>query len=153
MGLLELILCVTGILLTFAAVWRVASLGVDVENFSREFRQDAARLLELRYREGAYRRLQAVQRITETAVDSGTTTVRGVHKSIAEIPFGVLESIPEARETAKIVRETHDMISDIVYSSILGVNKVVGEYTRKTLDQRAGKSKEPHDDDDDDDEK
>ena len=59
--------------------------------------------------------------------------MRTIHKGIAAIPFGILEAIPVTRHTTKVVRGTHDLISDAVYGSISIVNKTSGKVIRKGI--------------------
>jgi len=140
MSPIELLLYLVCLSLTVVAAWHSITLGKDINKFSQQLRQDSCRLLELRYREGAYHRLQSLQKFTEATVSTTTTTMRDVHRSIAKIPFGVLESIPAIGSTTKIVRETHDMISDVVYGSILGVNKVAGKFARDAMEPQERES-------------
>jgi len=139
MALIDGLLYLSSTVLIAATVWRAVILGAEIDSFSRQLRRDSSVLLELRYRQAAYRRLQTMQRITESVVDTGAITVRRVHKGIAKIPFGILESIPGIRETANIVRETHDLITDITYGTILGVNQAAGKFARNTIEQRSGR--------------
>jgi hypothetical protein len=76
--------------------------------------------------------LEAQEKLEDT-IDIATNTVRTIHKGIAAIPFGILEAIPATRHTTKVVRGTHDLISDVVYSSISIVNKTTGKVIRKGL--------------------
>ena len=73
----------------------------------------------------------------EDTIDIATTTVRTVHKGIAAIPFGILEAIPTTRHTTKAVRITHDLISDVVYSSIKIANKTSGKIIRQSIGKAA----------------
>ena len=77
--------------------------------------------------------LAQVQRISEAMVSGGTQTVRAIHRGIAAIPFGILESIPVTRDTTRIVRASHDLISDAVYGTIGAVNRGVGATLRGGL--------------------
>jgi hypothetical protein len=77
--------------------------------------------------------LEQVQRFAEAAVSGGTKSVRTVHRGIASIPFGILEAIPATRDTTKVVRQTHDLISDTVYGTIGAVNKGIGSLLRSGL--------------------
>ena len=138
MALIEVVLCTACLVLAAVALYLSLSLGRQIEGFSRQLRKDTSSLLELRYREGAYKRLKSAQQTTESALGTGTLTIHGVHMGVAEIPFGVLGKIPGISKTTTIIREAHNQISDIVYGTILGVNKVAGEATRRTIDQRAG---------------
>lgn len=137
------ILVIVSALLTVFAIWKSFALSGGIEQLSIQLREDTSRLLELRYREGASRRMHSAQRISESAVDAGTIAIRGVHKSIADIHFGILDLIPATRKSARTVRETHDMISDIVYSSILGINKTAGQMTRDSMERRNNRGTTP----------
>lgn len=79
------------------------------------------------------RQIADAQRITETVVSGGTRTVRAIHRGIAAIPFGILEAIPATRDVTRIVRTSHDLISDAVYGSIQAVNRGVGHGLRAGL--------------------
>lgn len=69
----------------------------------------------------------------EKTIDVTTSTVRSIHKGIAAIPFGILEAIPVTRQTTVVVRRTHDLISDVVYSSINIATKTTGKVIRKGI--------------------
>lgn len=79
------------------------------------------------------RQLIEAQEIMEGTIEGTTATVRAIHKGIASIPFGILEAIPVTRDTTKVVRGTHDLISDVVYSSISLANKTSGKVIRKGI--------------------
>lgn len=81
----------------------------------------------------AEQRLADMQRLTESAVGGSTMVVRAVHKGIASIPFTILESIPATRDTTRVVRITHDLISDAVYGTLGAVNRGVGAKLREGL--------------------
>lgn len=81
----------------------------------------------------AEQQLAQAQEVSETAVSLGTGMVRGVHRGIAAIPFSILEAIPATRDTTRLVRKTHDLISDAVYGSIGAVNRGVGAKLRAGL--------------------
>jgi hypothetical protein len=87
-------------------------------------RGELQRLRELRAQ------MTAAQVLAEQVVEGGTATVRTVHKSIANIPFAILESIPVTRDTTRVVRRIHDVISDGVYGGISAGNKVLHEVAR-----------------------
>lgn len=108
--------------------------------FRREIAQaEAERLLR------AEQRLAQAQQISESAVALGTGVVRGVHRGIAAIPFGILEAIPATRDTTRIVRRTHDLISEAVYGSIGAVNRGVGATLREGLQSGSGQISLPQD--------
>jgi hypothetical protein len=86
--------------------------------------QELQRMGELRAQ------LAAGQALAENVVEGGAATVRTVHKSIANIPFTILESIPATRDTTRVVRRIHDVISDGVYGGISAGNKVLHEVAR-----------------------
>ena len=136
MALSDVLFCLSGALLTATTLWRAVSLHNDLKGFSRRLRHDAACLLELRHRKEAYRRLQSAQRVTESVFDNSATNVFCIHMSVAEIPFGLLESIPKISKPAKIIRKTHDLVTETAHRSILGVNRVAGRFARKAIEHR-----------------
>lgn len=105
-------------------------------------RAEVRRAEALRLQE-AEARLAELQRLTERGVSGGTEVVRAVHKGIAAIPFGVLERIPATRDTTRVVRQAHDLISDAVYGSIKAVNRGVGAGVRQGLKPREPGADEP----------
>lgn len=107
----------------------------------------------LRYEDAAHAgeslaRLATAQRLAEIMVAGGATTVQAVHKSIASIPFGLLEAIPVTRAPTKIVRGVHDLTANSVYRSIRGINRVLGKQIRKGLGESEKKDDEPEKDGD-----
>lgn len=74
--------------------------------------------------------IAAGQALAENVVEGGTATVRSVHKSIANIPFTILEGIPATRDTTRVVRRIHDVVADGVYGGISIGNKVLHEVAR-----------------------
>jgi hypothetical protein len=94
-----------------------------------QIRNDAA-ISELQLMAEIRSQLAAGQVIAENVVAGGTSTVRAVHKGIAGIPFGILESIPVTRDTTRIVRKIHDAISDGVYGGISATNKALHQAAR-----------------------
>lgn len=91
----------------------------------------------------AEQRIAEIQRLTENTVSGGTEVVRAVHKGIAAIPFGVLEAIPATRDTSRVVRKAHDLISDTVYGTIKAVNQGIGAGVRQGLQGVSQPAPEP----------
>lgn len=77
--------------------------------------------------------LRDAQQTAEQALHAGGSLVREVHKGIASIPFGILESIPATRAPTRVVRDIHDRITDGVYEALGGLNKAVGRELRKGM--------------------
>lgn len=88
---------------------------------------------DAQYTARALSTLAQVQRLAEGGVALGADTVREIHKTIASIPFGILESIPATRDTTRLVRAIHDQTSDAVYGSIGLVNRLLGRGLRRGL--------------------
>lgn len=91
------------------------------------------------------RRLRTAQRFTEGAVDETSRTVEDIHRGIASVPFEVLDRIPATRDTARIVREVHDLTSGTVYGSIRGINRLLGSGLRSGLGGKDNSKKKGHD--------
>lgn len=93
-------------------------------------RRNEAAVAEARLAAEIRAQISAGQTIAENVVAGGTSTVRAVHKGIASIPFGILESIPVTRDTTRVVRLIHDAISDGVYGGIAATNKALHQVAR-----------------------
>lgn len=130
---LELGLALVAIGAAIAAARQIGAHERDIEKHAGRLRVAAARLVEARYLLDLQRRIADAQQLAEAAIDTGAATVRAVHLGISRIPFGILESIPVTRDTTRIVRQTHDLISEAVYGSIRGMNKAAGHVTRTAL--------------------
>lgn len=133
--MIELLPVMAGIALSAVTLWYLRCFARSAEAFSRQFRRDAATLLELRYRKEANNRLHSTQAFTESVIDSGTVAASTAHHKIASIPFRALESIPATRATARVVREAHDIVSDFVYGSFRVANKAAGKYARNAIEE------------------
>ncbi len=140
------------VLLALMAV--AGTLGLSAAGFRLQVTLQAARdalfRCEVAQAEGerllrAEQQLAQAQQISESAVALGTGVVRGVHRGIAAIPFSILEAIPATRDTTRLVRRTHDLISDAVYGSIGAVNRGVGVKLREGLKSGAAQLESPQD--------
>lgn len=126
-------LCLTG--LGFRLAWQQRQKRQQTE---RNLRYIAARQAELVLLAENHQLLVDTQEILEESIEGTTATVRAIHKGIASIPFGILEAIPVTRDTTRVVRGTHDLISDVVYSSISVANKTSGKVIRKGIGEIEG---------------
>jgi len=123
-------IAVVAFLLTIAVsvlTWKARACLIAAER--QQLRNEAA-LSELRLATEIRAQIASGQAIAENVVEGGTSTVRAVHKGIASIPFGILESIPVTRDTTRVVRQIHDVISDTVYGSISATNKALHQVAR-----------------------
>lgn len=137
-----------GLLAVSATLGLALWLGRDGRETARC--RDALIRAELRRSEAlrlqqAEQRIAELQRLTENTVSGGTEVVRAVHKGIASIPFGVLEAIPATRDTTRVVRKAHDLISDTVYGTIKAVNQGIGAGVRQGLQSGAQPAQSPGD--------
>jgi hypothetical protein len=80
---------------------------------------------------------KALVRSIEEAIEKGATTVEEVHKSIAQLPFKVLEASDLLPGPAKGVRRLQDRTIGAVYDLIRHVNGRVGTLAMELLDQAA----------------
>ncbi|MES2489611.1 MAG: hypothetical protein V4607_07440 [Pseudomonadota bacterium] len=122
------------IALTLLALMVTATLVVSLQRSMRaaqrlQCRNEAA-VAELQLIKQIRGQIRAGQAVAENVVTGGTNTVRAVHKGIASIPFGILESIPVTRDTTRVVRLIHDAISDGVYGGISATNKALHKVAR-----------------------
>lgn len=122
---------------TAAALWQQRRSSRELATAHLGMRRVAAAFLESSRAEAQLETLHQLQRVAEQGVELGTNTVRNVHRGIASIPFGILEAIPVTRHPTRIVRGLHDQISDVVYDSISGGNKLIGSALRLGLKQAA----------------
>ncbi|MGQ0697418.1 MAG: hypothetical protein ACT4PZ_04165 [Panacagrimonas sp.] len=84
-------------------------------------------------------RLLSLQKIVEQTIEDGATTVEQVHRSIASMPFDVLEKIDALQEPVNKVRDIHDQTVGNIYETIRLLNDRVGEIARGLL----GADREP----------
>lgn len=122
------------VVLALLALAITAALIVDARHRLRliqrqQWRSEAA-VSEMQLAAQIKAQFAAGQALAENVVEGGTSTVRAVHKGIAGIPFGILESIPVTRDTTRIVRKIHDAISDGVYGGISATNKALHQAAR-----------------------
>jgi hypothetical protein len=80
---------------------------------------------------------KTVVRLIEEAIDKGATTVEDVHKSIAQLPFKMLEESELLRGPAKEVRRLQDQTIGAIYDLIRHINGRVGTLAVELLDQAA----------------
>jgi hypothetical protein len=127
---LAVLLLLTALLLVWA-LWRSRNTAKQLRAMEEDLRRAQAAGHEQAARIAALETLRDTQKLAEHAIATGTAVVKEVHKGIADIPFGVLESIPGARVPAKALRGLHDAISDGVYGALGNLNKAVGRELRK----------------------
>lgn len=121
------------LLLTGAGLLQQRRTRRELGALDRSLQRVAAAMLEQARAETQRESLRQVQRAAEKTVHLGASTVRTLHMGIAAIPFGILEAIPATRDTSRLVREVHDQISDVVYDSITGTNRLFGSLLRRSL--------------------
>jgi hypothetical protein len=115
---------------SLAIAWQQRGLRLQCESHLLHVSSQQAELLLLIKNQSQL--FEAQERLEDT-IDTAASVVRTLHKGIAAIPFGILEAIPITRHTTKVVRGTHDLISDVVYSSISIANKTSGKVVRKGI--------------------
>lgn len=128
---------VAALLLTIAVGALAWSVQRRLNAEQRQQLRNEAALSELRLATEIRAQIASGQTIAENVVEGGTSTVRAVHKGIASIPFGILESIPVTRDTTRIVRQIHDAISDSVYGGISATNKALHQAARSAVESSA----------------
>lgn len=78
-------------------------------------------------------KLLSIQEIVERAIEDGATTVEQVHRSIASMPFDVLEKIDALQKPVGKAREIHDQTVGNIYETIRLLNERAGEVARGLL--------------------
>lgn len=86
-------------------------------------------------REAELRKVELLEKqvLAERAIDAGSIGVETVHKAIAGLTFGILESIPSTRATAAVVREAHDAGAAGSYAAVRTLNREVGKLLKDAL--------------------
>lgn len=77
--------------------------------------------------------LMSVQEIVEKAIEQGATTVEQVHRSIASMPFDILEKVEALQKPIGKAREIHDQSVGNIYETIRLLNERAGEIARTLL--------------------
>jgi hypothetical protein len=77
--------------------------------------------------------LISLQEVVEKAIDDGATTVEQVHKSIASMPFDLLERIDVLQKPVAKARDVHDQTVGNIYETIRLLNDRAGEMARNIL--------------------
>lgn len=72
-------------------------------------------------------RIEAVKDLIQEAVDKGATSVEQIHKTIAELPLGVLEKRGLLGEKGEKTLDLVDTSIGTVYEAIRTVNREIGE--------------------------
>lgn len=133
-------------LLSGGAVLLYSRLRKSASSLDSEIHRAAVHQRELAQLLDSHEQLADLQGTTEEIINTGTSTIRSIHKEIANIPFEILETLPVTRDTSRVVKGVHDLTSDGVYASITSINKLVGKRLRKQLkidDKQKNDSSEP----------
>ena len=72
----------------------------------------------------------------QEAVDKGATTAEEIHKSIADLPLKVLDTVEFLKKPVKEVRRIQDRSIGAVYDLIRGINEQVGALADDVLNRR-----------------
>jgi hypothetical protein len=73
------------------------------------------------------------QAIVEKTVDTGAGSAELVHKTVADVTFGIMNNIEVTKEASKLVRGLHDGIADSVYTTVRTSNKEIGKLAKELL--------------------
>lgn len=112
---------------------RVRALRLEV--MDRKTTAQAAKLNAILLAENA--------RLVAKGIDQGSLIMQGGHKVLSEVTFGLLQLFPVTREHAKIVKDTHNLISEGLYGAFRVVSKQVGDNIAESIkaEQPAAKKK------------
>ena len=77
---------------------------------------------------------KAATTLVQDAIAKGVTTFEDLHKSLADLPFEVLEESDLLRGPAKKVRRLQDQTIKAVYGLIRRVNQEVGRLAAELLE-------------------
>lgn len=95
---------------------RVRALRLEV--MDRKTTAQAAKLNAILLAENA--------RLVAKGIDQGSLIMQGGSKVLSEVTFGLLQLFPVTREHAKIVKDTHNLISEGLFGAFREVTKQVG---------------------------
>lgn len=95
---------------------RVRALRLEV--MDRKTTAQAAKLNAILLAENA--------RLVAKGIDQGSLIMQGGHKVLSEVTFGLLQLFPVTREHAKIVKDTHNLISEGLFGAFREVSRQVG---------------------------
>ena len=73
------------------------------------------------------------QKIVEKSVDTGADSAELVHKTVADVAFGIMDNIDATKDVSKFARGLHDGIADSVYATVRTSNKEIGKLTKELL--------------------
>ena len=72
-------------------------------------------------------KLEMLKDMIQTAIDNGARTVEDVHKSIADLPFEILEKNGLLDDDKQQLRERSQQTIGAVYGTIREINQKIGE--------------------------
>lgn len=72
-------------------------------------------------------KLELLKDMIQTAIDNGARTVEDVHKSIADLPFELLEKNGLMDDDKQQLRERSQQTIGTVYGTIREINQKIGE--------------------------
>ncbi len=64
-----------------------------------------------------------IRELIHDAVDSTTTTVQNIHRTIANAPFDALAKADALERSARDLRETQDTVVSAVYDTVRKINR------------------------------
>lgn len=73
------------------------------------------------------------QKIVEQSVDTGADSAELVHKTVADVAFGIMDNMDATKDVSKFARGLHDGIADSVYATVRTSNKEIGKLTKELL--------------------
>ncbi|HRP69070.1 MAG TPA: hypothetical protein PLY93_06025, partial [Turneriella sp.] len=59
-------------------------------------------------------------------IDQSALFVRGGHRLVSDVTFGLMRLIPATREQARAAKDVHDFISDSLYGALRIINEQIG---------------------------
>ena len=70
---------------------------------------------------------QKLAKLIEDAVDKGATTAEEIHRSIAELPISILESLGFGEKPSQEVRQIQDTAIGAIYDMVRDINHNIAE--------------------------
>jgi hypothetical protein len=81
-------------------------------------------------------------KLVAKGIDQGSILMQGGHRLISDVTFALLDLIPATRAHARVVRETHNLVSTGLYGAFREINRqVTGRLAEKRERPKAARKK------------
>ena len=74
-------------------------------------------------------------KLVAKGIDQGSILMQGGHRLISDVTFALLDLIPATRAHARVVRETHNLVSTGLYGALREINRQVTDRVAENLEK------------------